>query len=313
MTARPTRTSRVSPGAPGFGAPAARRGPRRGYGFELLLILPALALVAGVILYPIVHAVDASLHETRFLTRLGFIGLANYEAFLAGRNAGQIVTNSFVLVAGSLALTVPLGLGLALLVNMRLRLRLLFRTLLVLPWIISQVISAMLWSWLLNAQYGLARVVAEVLGAATFDVFGSRNTAMAGLILVNVWRTFPFAMLLMLAALQTVPRDLTEAAMLDTHSPWRRFWHITFPLIRPTILVVIIMLSLSYFNNIDLPLILTGGGPLDATNTLALAAYQQAFVFNRLGQGSALAVAVFAINIVLSLFYLRLLRSERHV
>ena len=286
--------------------------PRRFHAFELALIAPALLVVALVTVYPIVYAIDISLYDTVFLNRTEFIGLRHYIDFVTTDGA-RIAWNSLVLVGGSLLLTVPIGMGLALLVNLHLTLQPLFRTLLIVPWVVSQVIVAMLWSWIANPQFGLMRVATDLLDLMPINFFGESGTAMASLIFVNVWRTVPFAMLLFLAALQTVPRDLHEAAEMDGAPAWRRFWEITFPFIRSTVLVVVIMLSLSYFNHIDLPLILTGGGPLGATEILALAAYDEAFLANRLGYGSAISVLVFVVNLLLSLFYIRLLRSERHV
>ena len=281
--------------------------------FEYGLLLPALAVATLVVFYPIVFAVDLSLHETLFLKKGAFIGFEHYAAFFGSVGGWQILKNSLVLVLGSTALAIPIGLGLALLLHMKIRLRAVFRMVLVLPWVISQVITALLWKWILNIQFGLSRLVTDALGLLPVDFVGEFETAMPTLILVNVWRTFPFAMLLLLAALQTVPRELHEAAEIDGAGAWSRLRHVTFPLIKSTVLVVAIMLSLSYFNHIDLPLILTGGGPLGETRILALAAYEEAFVLNKMGYGSAIAMVVFAVNILLSLVYLKLLRTERHV
>lgn len=281
--------------------------------FEYGLLLPALAVAMLVVFYPIVFALDLSLHETLFLKKGAFIGLEHYAAFFGSVEGWQILKNSLVLVLGSTALAIPIGLGLALLLHMKIRLRAVFRMVLVLPWVISQVITALLWKWILNIQFGLSRLVTDALGLLPVDFVGEFETAMPTLILVNVWRTFPFAMLLLLAALQTVPRELHEAAEIDGAGAWSRFRHVTLPLIKSTVLVVAIMLSLSYFNHIDLPLILTGGGPLGETRILALAAYEEAFVLNKMGYGSAIAMVVFAVNILLSLVYLKLLRTERHV
>ena len=281
--------------------------------FEYVLLLPALAVAALVVLYPIVYAVDLSLHETSFLEKGAFVGLRHYTAFFGSTAGWQVLKNSLVLVLGSTALAIPIGLGLALLLHMKIRLKTAFRMVLVIPWVISQVITALLWKWILNVQFGLTRLVTDALGLLPIDFVGEFETAMPTLILVNVWRTFPFAMLLLLAALQTVPRELHEAAEIDGAGAWSRFRHVTLPLIKSTLLVVAIMLSLSYFNHVDLPLILTGGGPLGETRILALAAYEEAFVFNKMGYGSAIAVVVFAVNILLSLVYMRLLRTERHV
>lgn len=281
--------------------------------FEYVLLLPALAVAALVVLYPIVYAVDLSLHETSFLEKGEFVGLRHYAAFFGSTAGWQVLKNSLVLVIGSTALAIPIGLGLALLLHTKIRLKAAFRMVLVLPWVISQVITALLWKWILNVQFGLARLVTDALGVLPIDFVGEFETAMPTLILVNVWRTVPFAMLLLLAALQTVPRELHEAAEIDGAGTWSRFRHVTLPLIKSTVLVVAIMLSLSYFNHVDLPLILTGGGPLGETRILALAAYEEAFVLNKMGYGSAIAVVVFAVNILLSLVYMRLLRTERHV
>lgn len=285
---------------------------RRGFGFEYALILPALAIALAVVFYPVFYAVDISLHDTLFLNKTEFIGLRNYWDFFRTPTGWENLVNSLVLVFGSLVLAIPIGLGLALLLNERIRLRWLFRVVLVLPWVISQVITAMLWSWILNPQFGPGRLMTDLIGMQPVDFLNGETTAMATLIVVNVWRSFPFAMLLLLAALQTVPQELYEAAKMDGARAWQRFRHITLPMIRPTLMVVAIMLSLSYFNHLDLPLIMTGGGPLGATEILALRAYQEGFVYNRMGLGSAIAMLVFVVNIVLSLFYIRLLRSERH-
>lgn len=319
----PSKAERLSPAgaeapalipsaATGGGPAQSKKARWRDHSFELALVAPALLTVGLVIFYPIVYAIDISLHDTLFLNKTSFVGLKHYLAFASDTEGARIVWNSIVLVGGSLVFTVPIGMGLALLVNMHLTLQPLFRTLLIVPWVISQVIVAMLWSWIANSQFGLLRLVTDLFGLMPVNFFGEPGTAMASLIFVNVWRTFPFAMLLFLAALQTVPKDLYEAAEMDGAPRWRQFWEVTFPLIRPTVMVVVIMLSLSYFNHIDLPLILTGGGPLGATNILALEAYDAAFVSNRLGYGSAISMLVFVVNLALSLLYIRLLRSERH-
>lgn len=285
----------------------------KSHGFEYALVAPALITVMLVIFYPIVYAVDISLYETRFLEKVRFTGLDNYVAFFTSRDGVTIIVNTLVLVGGSLIVTLPIGMGLALLVNAHIRLSGIYRTLLIVPWVISQVITAMLWGWIANAQFGIIALLTDSLGLAPIDYFNDPATAMASLIFVNAWRTFPFAMLLFLAALQTVPKELTEAGEMDGASGWASFWEITFPIIKPTVLVVTIMLSLSYFNHIDLPLILTGGGPLGKTNILALEAYKQAFENNELGYGSAISILVFLVNIILSLLYLRMLRSERNI
>lgn len=280
------------------------------HAFSFGLLAPALLVALGVVFYPICHAIYISLHDTLFLNKTDFVGAKHYIQFFSQPQGLQNIKNSVVLVFGSLSLSMPIALGLALLLNQRIPFIATFRVLLVLPWVISQVITAMLWSWIVNPQYGLITVVTDALRLARVDVFGETATAMIGLILVDVWRTFPFAMLLILAALQTVPRDLLEAARMDGAGAWSSFRYVTFPRIRSTLLVATIQLSLSYFNHVDLPLVLTGGGPLGATEILSLRIYNEAFVYNKIGFGSAIAVIVFLTNVVLSLAYIRILRRN---
>lgn len=274
---------------------------------------PSVLLVALVVAYPVLQAFITSTYETAFLERVQQVGLANYRMFFGDAEGRQNLLFSGIFVFGSLALTLPLALGTAYLLNEPIRFRTLFRTVIILPWTISQVVTALLWQWLLNPQFGPAIYVLTLFGFAPIDLLGSPTTAMATLILVNVWRTFPFAMVLILAALQTVPRTLHESALVDGASEWQRFRLITLPLIKPMLLITTVMLSLSYVNQVDLPFILTGGGPVGSTELLTLRLYREAFTFQKIGFGSAVAVVVFLVNIVLSLAYVRLLKSERHV
>jgi len=277
------------------------------------LILPALLIACGVILYPVIYAIDISFHETVFLNKGAFAGLKHYLTFIQSPQGIKNLANTFILVIGSLALTLPIGLGLALILNERIRFRAVFRLLLILPWVVSQVVAALVWSWLLNPQFGVVRLVTDLMGLMPIDFVGDVSTAMPTLILINTWRTFPFAMLLLLAALQTVPEEMYEAACVDGAGSFKRFVYVALPLLKPTLMITTIILSLAYFNMIDLPLILTGGGPMGATEVLTVRVYQEAFSFNRLGFGSAIAMIVFALNIVLSLLYIKILRSERYL
>jgi len=278
----------------------------------LLFLVPVILLVVAVTFYPIVYAIGISLYETFYLKTTKFIGLHHYVKFLqdpAGRNN---VLCSLMYTFGSLAIAIPFGLGLALLLNMPIRYRVLFRTLIIVPWIVSQIVTALLWGWLLNPQFGPVNFFIREWFGAPFDFLGNAGSAMPTMILTNVWRSFPYPMLLLLAALQTVPEQLQEAAKVDGANVWQRFWKITFPLIRNTLLITVIMLSLLYFNMITLPFILTGGGPVGATDVLSLRVYREAFAFYHTGFASAVAVYIFIFNIVFSLLYIKILRTEAY-
>lgn len=273
-------------------------------------MLPAVLLIAAVSIYPIIYAVYISLFRTRYLERVAFIGLNNYRRLLADPAAWHNLFLSLVYVFGSLAVVLPLGLGVAILLNQPVRFRSGFRTAIILPWVVSQTIIALLWGWLLNPDFGPAIYMLQILGLAKISLLSDPHFALATLIGVNVWGSYPIAAILLLAALQTIPTELMDAARVDGVSAWQNFAHITLPLIRPTLLVATILLSLLYFNMVTLVFILTGGGPLAATEVLSLRAFNEAFQFWRVGYSASLGIVIFAFNVVFSLLYIRLLRQE---
>jgi multiple sugar transport system permease protein len=292
------------------GAPRGGRRRHCGRVFPWLLLSPALALVVLVTFLPVVQAARLSLHETRYLEQGPFIGLAHYTAFLRDPLSRRNLLNTLTLTFASLAVTLPMALGLALLLNQPLPGRAVFRTILILPWVVSQVLAGLLWRWVDSPLIGPVAYVAGQLTNSRVDVLGNPNTAMLGVVAANVWRTFPFPMVLALAALQTVPDQLYEAARIDGAGRWASFRYVTFPMIQNTLLIATIILSVHCVNLIELPLVLTGGGPVNATEVLGLRVYREAFVLQNFGFGSAIAMVMFAINVVLSLGYIRVLRAE---
>ncbi|MBN9607447.1 MAG: sugar ABC transporter permease [Actinomycetales bacterium] len=319
MTALMTAPAdRKPPAAPS--APAPERGPRRRssgvgttspLGLSWALIVPSIAIVAVVSIFPIAYAINLSLHETRFLQIGDFVGLDNFaQIFGTAEGLGQ-VGRSLVYVVGSLAIAVPLSLALANLLNQEVRFRRVFRVIILLPWVVSQTVAALLWKWLVNPDYGPLGL--GDIGGVRLDFLADPNLAMLLLIVVNVWISYPIATILCLASLQTIPEELREAAEVDGAGPFRRFMQVTLPLMKPTLFVVVIQLTLLYFNMVTLIYTLTGGGPLDGTNLLSLAAFKQSFEFFNLGLGAAYSVVLFAFNVLFGAAYLRLLRSERNV
>jgi multiple sugar transport system permease protein len=185
----------------------------------------------------------------------------------------------------------------------------LLRTLAILPWVFSQTVTALLWSWLLNADFGpVTYAVQEVLGAQT-AILASPGGAMAALVGINVWSSYPMAALLFLAALQTIPADLYEAMRMDGAGRVALFRHITLPMIKPTLVVVLIQLTLLYFNMVTLIYVLTGGGPVGSTETLALRVLKMSFENWDLGRGAALGLVLTFVNFALSVFYIRALKG----
>jgi multiple sugar transport system permease protein len=260
--------------------------------------------------YPILFAFKRSLYATRYIELGSFVGLANYIQFLVRGTGWHNLANSLVYAVATLCIALPLGFLLALILSQPLAYRTLVRTLLILPWIVSQVIAALLWGWLLNPNYG---PVSYIVGRALhvrLDLYGVPDLAMAGVVLANVWHSYAFPMVLLLAALQTIPTEVTEAARVDGATGWAVFWRITLPLVRPTLLITTIMLTLHYFNMVTLVFVLTGGGPVGSTETLSVRLFNEGFVFQNHGFASMVGVIIFVLNMMFSLAYIRVLRQE---
>lgn len=295
--------------ASGALGPTDARPPRRkGTTLPTVFIAPAVVAVFLVSIYPVFDALLLSLHQTRYAEKVRFVGLQNYVALWNDASIWSAAVNSLVYTAASLALVVPLSLGLALLLDARIPLKGPARTVVILPWVVSQTVVALLWAWLLNADFGPVTWAVQGLTGQRPAALASPVGAMVALVIVNVWASYPQATLLLLAAVQTVPRDLYEAARIDGASAWRRFRYVTLPLIRPTLLVVLIQLTLLYFNMVTLIFTLTGGGPLGATETLSVRVLKISFEDWNLGRGAALGLVITVINFLMSAFYVRALR-----
>lgn len=283
-------------------------GRRRKTTLPTVFIVPAVVMVFLVSIYPVFDALLLSLHQTRYAEKLRFIGAQNYVALWNDPAIWNSGVNSLVYTAGSLLLVIPLSLGLALLLNAKIPLRSTARTVIILPWVVSQTVVALLWAWLLNSDFGPITYAVQGFTGARPAILASPTGAMVALVIVNVWASYPQATLLLLAAVQTVPAELYEAARIDGASAFRRFRYVTLPLIRPTLLVVLIQLTLLYFNMVTLIYTLTGGGPLAGTETLAVRVMKTSFEDWNLGRGAALGLIITLVNLLISLVYVKTLR-----
>ncbi len=274
------------------------------------LLLPAFVYVLMVTFYPSLYALGVSFHDTAYFSIGKFVGLKHYLGFLGEAEGRNNVLRSLIYMGASVALALPLGLYLAVLLNKPIRFRTFFRGAIIVPWLISQIATALLWGWLVNPQYGPVPYLLLQLSGARLEFLGNPAQAMATLVLANVWRSFPLPLLLFLAALQAVPQDMLDAAVVDGATGLRRFWYVIFPILRHTALIAFILLTLHYFNMVTLPLVLTGGGPVGATDVMALRIFREGFTFYRLDVASAVAMVVFVLNLGFSLIYIRVLRAE---
>jgi multiple sugar transport system permease protein len=292
---------------------AAAARPRRVDLLPYLMVAPAVLVITAFSLLPTLYGVLVSLYRVEFVELLNFVGLRNYSEVLADPRFWNSVRVSFTFTGSSVALTFVAGFGLALLGNQRVRFRGAFRTVALLPWVTSYVVTYLIFRWILNSDFGLLNaVLVEGAGLPRISWLGEPGLALGALVGVDVWRAAPYAMVLLLAGLQGIPQELYEAASIDGATRVRSFFALTLPLMRPTILVLLVLLTIVDFNVVVAMLVLTGGGPGAATEAMSLRMYYEAFTYTRMGPASAIAMIIFAANLVLSGVYMRLLRTERH-
>lgn len=281
---------------------AARR--RRDAGWFLLPLLVALLIVAG---WPLARTIwlsftDASLSGGAH----GFVGLDNYALLIGDPDWWRAVRNTLVFASVSVALETVLGLAIALVLDAQIRGRGVLRAAMLVPWAIPTVVSAQLWAWMLHDQYGVINEVLLALGVIDSRQawLADRTLAMATVIAVDVWKTTPFMVLLLLAALQTVPVELHEAARVDGAGAIRRFMVVTLPVIRPALLVAVIFRTLDALRIFDLIYVMVGNA--SATATMAVYARQHMVDFQDAGYGSAASTLLFAVIVLASALFITL-------
>ena len=268
------------------------------------MVSPSLLLIALVAAYPIAYAVWLSLHEYSVrvagLSRwAGPLGLRNYSNILQDPEFWDAVKNTFIFTACSVTLETILGMGMALAMHSAFRGQGILRTVVLVPWAVLTVVTAMMWRAIFDPTLG---VVNAVLGTDTVWL-GQSPEAMIVMIIADVWKTAPFMALLLLAGLQVIPGEIYEAAKVDGATTWQRFRRITLPLLMPALLVALIFRTLDALRIFDLPFVLTKGA--HGTNTLSLEAYQTFTANNIIGEGAALAVVTFLIVMAVAFVYIR--------
>jgi trehalose/maltose transport system permease protein len=267
---------------------------RRAAWLFLAPMLAVLALVAG---WPLLRTVyfsftDATLYD---IGGHGFVGLGNFRLLAADPNWWRAVWNTLFFAAVSVTLEVVLGTVIALTLNAQMRGRGLLRAAMLIPWAIPTVVSAQMWGWMLHDQFGVVNAVLLALGLVSEPIafVAEPSLALWAVIAVDVWKTTPFVALLVLAALQVLPKELYEAAEVDGLGPVGAFFRITLPLIRPALMVAVIFRTLDALRVFDLMFVLTGNSR--ATASMSVYARQQLVDFQEVGYGSAASTFLFLI------------------
>ena len=228
-----------------------------------------------------------------------WVGAENYRA-LASAEFLEVVTNTVKYSVGVVALSQVLGLILAVLLNDRTRLGALLRASIFSSYVVSWVAVSLLWIWLLDPQYGLVAYLFRLVGLRAVNWLGDHRLALWSLVLVTVWKSVGYPMVIYLAGLQAISGDLYEAAALDGADGWQRFRHITWPLLTPTTLFLLITLTITSFQGFDIVKIMTQGGPVTATTIYVYYIYEQAFQYFKLGKASAAVVLFFVVIVALT-------------
>jgi multiple sugar transport system permease protein len=277
--------------------------------FAAVLLLPAVAILALVIFYPLVQALLLSLKDASLLnaTVAPFTGLDNFKQLLGDEVFWTAVKNTFVLTTISIGGSLVLGMSLALVLNENLPFRNFFRGIALIPWVVPGVVVALLTLYMFNSQVGVIDYVLVQLGVTEgfVDWFGSTRNALWAIILANIWNQTPFYMLMILAGLQTVPEDEYDAVKVDGANVLQRFRYVTLPNIRGVLAIVIALQVIWNFNNFDLIWATTEGGPVNATTTLTVHVYRMAFKSLDLGYAAAIGVVMLIALLLFSVFYVR--------
>jgi len=259
-----------------------------------LFMLPAAALLLVFLTYPLGLGVWLGFTDTRIGRPGDFIGLENYEMLWTDTVFWLSVFNTLLYTVVASIFKFGLGLYLALLLNERLPLKAFIRAIVLLPFVVPTVLSAIAFWWIYDAQFSIVSWGLIQLGLidAPINFLGDSTNARASVIAANVWRGIPFVAITLLAGLQTIPQSLYEAATLDGATPWQRFRYITLPMLTPIIAVVMTFSVLFTFTDFQLIYVLTRGGPVNATHLMATLSFQRAIPGGQLGEGAAIAVAM---------------------
>lgn len=268
----------------------------------IALVLPAILVIAVALAYPFLNAIWIS-----FIDRATneFVGLTHYRWLFTEGPFWATLGRSLVWTVGNLALQGAAGIGIALLLHRQFFGRDVVRTIILVPFIIPSAVTAIMWQWILNTSYGPINTWLSEFGllASPVNPLNDPSTALAAVALINTWRWTPLVALVVFAVLQTIPREEYEAARIEGAGIVSEFWHVTYPHLQSSMTVLGLLGFLLTFNIFDLIWLLTNGGPVNATMTLAVLIYETAFQTRMIGRGTAVSVVLFALLAVFVVLY----------
>jgi multiple sugar transport system permease protein len=271
------------------------------------LLLPGLIYLLVFMGYPLFRGVQLSFTDTNSLTPTqgNFIGAENYSKLFTSDGFFSSIYTTLVYAISSVLGALVVGMAAALLMNESIRGKFVIRSLVTLPWAAPPIAVALIFTWMFNPQYGVVNAGLNTLGLIGRETqwLSSPTLALPALVIITVWMTFPITSLVLLAALQSIPKEIYEAATIDGSSSLKLFRYITLPLMRPTTYVMTLLLSIWALRRFDLIWVLTQGGPVDSTTTLVVRLYIESFVNGNLGYGAAIGSMGLILSIFCTVFY----------
>ncbi len=268
-------------------------------------LLPSAVPLVAFVIVPMFRALWTSFHQWNLISPATWVGLDNYRTLFADPRTAAAFGHTLYYVAGVLPITLISGLFLALALNRAFRGRNLLRGVYFLPVVTSWIAVAIVWRWLLNPSVGVVNSLLETVGIHGPGWWTDPAWAMPSIILASAWKDLGFVMVLLLAGLQTIPVDVTEAALLDGAGWWRRLWSITLPLLSPQIFFVVIISLINGFQVFDQVFAMTGGGPAGASEVVVQRIYDMTFRYSQAGLASALSMLLFAVIMVVTLIQMQ--------
>ena len=281
-----------------------------------LFVLPALIYMLALTGWPIISNLILSLQDvtvrTIRLPNKPFVGLKNYQTLFAGGVLTDAIVNTLVFTVFCLIFQFVLGFVLALFFNRKFTTAKFVRGLLMMPWMIPITVTALMFKFIFGTDVGILNQALVALGmiARPIEWLTQPTTAMIALIIANVWIGIPFNMILLSVGLSTVPQELYESASIDGANAWQSFWHITLPMIRPSIESVLILGFIYTFKVFDLVFVMTGGGPVNSTQMLSTYSYKQSFSMFKYSEGAAIANVLLVVLMIASVIYLKFAYSD---
>lgn len=276
-----------------------------------IFIAPALAVIVLLVAYPFVIAVSLSLQNAwAGADSYPFVGLKNFKDILGNEIFRRTVKNSFLFTGSSVGMKIILGLILASLMHRTMRLKKVFRAAVLLPWVVPTALSVLAWWWMLDPDYSVINWTLNWMGLGSPMWLADSTLAMLSIIIVNTWRGLPFFAIAILAGLVSIPTELYEAAETDGAGKIRKYWHITLPLLRPVLAVVILFSTIFTFSDFNIVYVLTRGGPMNMTHLFATLSFAIGLEGGHLGRGAAISLFLFPILVAVVFIQLKFIRGD---